>query len=379
MEARMTHKERFNKVFTFQQVDRIPCYFFGSWRETKARWRAEGYAEPIPGMTDWNSDAGPQLPGMDPDWEPGLWNTHGLVQLGPIGDIKPCLLWEDETRRALRSSLGEEYVERKDGSSISHTTRYALEPTRESWANFKRFLETEGRYPADLEERAAAVNAEDRVIAFMGGSLYGWLRGWMGVENISYIMYDDAGLLEEMVAYLADHFIRLMEPVLKLVNFDFVYFFEDCCGSSGPLFSPAKYRELFDTHYRRMLRFYKQHGVPLALIDSDGWTEALIPCWRDSGFDILFPIEVGKWGADPADLRNKFGRDLCFFGAVNKNLIGELDGKEGSESKLREHLINLLPSVREGGFIPIPDHRIPPDVSYAQMKRYIKIFNEVFN
>ena len=122
-----------------------------------------------------------------------------------------------------------------------------------------------------------------------------------------------------------------------------------------------------------MIQFYKKAGVPLALVDSDGWSEKLIPSWLGSGFDIMFPIEVGKWGANPEDLRKKFGRKLRIFGAIDKNYI------YGPEEKLREHLKSLKPNVDEGGFIPIPDHRIPPQVSYQQMLNYIRIFHEVFN
>jgi hypothetical protein len=70
-----------------------------------------------------------------------------------------------------------------------------------------------------------------------------------------------------------------------------------------------------------MLEFYKQAGVPLALVDSDGWSEILIPHWLGSGFAIMFPIEVGKWGANPEGLRQKFGWNLRAFGAVNENCI----------------------------------------------------------
>lgn len=330
----MTHRERFNRVFTFQSVDRIPCYFFGSWNETKQRWKSEGFSGDI-----IMGDVGPQIPGMDPDWEQGMWNVHNLVVTGCIGNIEPKILEEDERRRVVRSSIGEEIVERKDGSSIPHTRLHALEPTRESWERFKKFLDPQDprRRIAGWEEKAKKLNGQDRVTTFMGGSLYGWLRGWMGVENISYIMYDDPELFEEMVEYIADHFMYLMEPVLKIAKFDFVYFFEDCCGSSGPLFSPSIYKEVFDKHYRRMIRFYKEAGVPLTLVDSDGWSEILMPSWLGSGFDIMFPIEVGKWGANPDDLRQKFGRDMCIFGAINKNYI------YGSENELRTHLQSLKP------------------------------------
>jgi uroporphyrinogen decarboxylase len=366
----MTHRDRFNKIFTFQPVDRIPCYFFGSWDETKLRWREEGLSgEVIPG------DAGPQLSGMDPDWEPGMWNIHNLVVTGCIGDIEFKILEEDETRRVIRNSIGEEIVERKDGSSIPHTRIHALEPTRESWERFKRFLDPDDprRRPEGWQETAKKLNERDVVTTFMGGSLYGWLRGWMGVENISYIMYDEPELFEEIVEFVANHFMKLLEPVLKIARFDFVYFFEDCCGSSGPLFSPSIYQSVFDKQYRRMIQFYKAAGVPLTLVDSDGWSEILMPSWLGSGFDIMFPIEVGKWGANPGDLRSKLGRKLRIFGAINKNFI------YGPEDELRTHLLSLKPCVDEGGFIPIPDHRIPPQVSYQQMLNYIRIFHEVFN
>jgi uroporphyrinogen decarboxylase len=250
-----------------------------------------------------------------------------------------------------------------------------LEPTRKSWESFKHYLNPADsrRRPFGWEEKARALNERGAVRTFMGGSLYGWIRGWMGVENISYLMYDDPVLLEEMVEYIADHFMQLMEPVLRIAEFDFVYFFEDCCGASGPLFSPSIYSEIFNRHYKRMIRFYKNSGVPLTLVDSDGQSEALIPSWLGSGFDIMFPIEVGKWGANPEDLRKKFGRKLRIFGAVDKNLI------YGSEGKLREHLLSLKPCVDEGGFIPIPDHRVTPQTSYKQMLNYIKIFHEVFD
>ena len=366
----MTQQERFKQIFTFQKVDRIPCYFFGSWNETKQRWKNEGFDNELV-----MEDAGPQLPGMDPDWEGGMWNIHGLVKIGCIGDIEPKILEENETRRIIRSSIGEEIVERKDGSSIPHTRIHALEPTRKSWENFKKFLDPSEskRRPIGWEKNAKEFNERDTVKTFMGGSLYAWLREWLGVENISYIMYDEPELFKEMVEYIADHFMQLMEPVLKIAKFDFVYFFEDCCGSSGPLFSPSIYNDVFDKHYCRMIKFYKDAGVPFALIDSDGWSEKLIPSWLGSGFDIMFPIQVGKWGANPDDLRKKYGRKLRIFGAIDKNYI------YGPEDKLRKHLQSLKPCVDEGGYIPIPDHRIPPQVSYKQMLRYIEIFHEVFN
>ena len=49
------------------------------------------------------------------------------------------------------------------------------------------------------------------------------------------------------------------------------------------------------------------------------------------------------------------------------------------EDAIRAELEPLKPAVEEGGYIPIPDHRLPPSVSYDNFLTYIRVFNEVFN
>ena len=74
----MTHRERFHRVFNFEPVDRIPLYYFGTWRETKQRWIDEGYTGPY----TLGDDRHPQLPGMDPDWEGNVWSVHHSLLAG---------------------------------------------------------------------------------------------------------------------------------------------------------------------------------------------------------------------------------------------------------------------------------------------------------
>jgi uroporphyrinogen-III decarboxylase len=367
----MKHRERFQNIYHFRSVDRLPCYYFGTWKETKIRWKKEGFL----GDVDMDADKGPQLPDMDPDWEDGLWNCHGLVNLSPIGDLETKVIKKEEHSSIVSNSLGKIERIRTDGSSIPHTLLYPLEPTRESWNRFKRFLDPSDtrRYPQNMVSLAKTRNSLDIVTSFMGGSFYGWIRDFMGVENLSYMMYDDPVLLEDIVCYLTTFFMELMKPVLQVTNFDFVYFFEDCCGSNGPLFSPAIYQRIFNKYYQKLIEYYKSYGVPLALIDSDGAVEQLVPCWLSSGFDIIFPLEVGVWGASPAMFRKKFGQSLKILGGLDKHLIS------APEDLLRQHMIELKIEVEKGGFIPIPDHRIPPSVSYSQMTRYIELFHEIFN
>jgi uroporphyrinogen decarboxylase len=365
----MTHKERFRAVFSGEKPDRLPIYYFGTWAETKRRWASEGLAS-----NRLDGDPGPQLPGMDPDWEDGLWDCHGLANPSPIGDFKEEVLERGDDYEIRQTSLGA--IERVTllGASIPLAVRHCLEPTRESWERFKTFLNPDDprRRPDGWRERAAKLAQEDALLCFMGGSMYGWLRNFMGVEAISCLMYDDPELLSEMVGHLTDFFMAVYGPVLKAARFDLAYFFEDCCGSTGPLFSPRAYSEFFDGSYRRLIRFYKENGVGFTLLDSDGQVGQLIPGWLASGIDIIFPVEAGVWGDTPASLRGRFGAGLKMMGGVNKHVIPL------GEDAIRQHLLELKPAVEQGGYLPIPDHRIPPECSYADILAYVRVFGEVF-
>jgi len=207
---------------------------------------------------------------------------------------------------------------------------------------------------------------------FFGGSLFGYLRSWMGVEAVSYLTYDDPGLYEEMIEFQANYYLELNRSLLQKVSFDVAYIFEDCCFNTGPLLSPDFYRRFYDRYYRKMIAAYHDMGVPFVLIDSDGKIDDLLPCWLDSGFDIIFPIEVGTWRADAAALRRQYGRRLRMIGGVDKHVIPQ------GEDAIRNELERLREPAREGGFVPMPDHRIPPDCSLSQFQIYLKVFKEVF-
>ena len=362
---RMNERERFAAVLDYRPVDRMPAYIFGWWAETLVRWQREGLAPDV---------SVAQAVGLDTDWEEGMWDIHGMALPWPIADEPGQVLEETAEWRLVRTGLGAVVRESKLGSSIPEQVRPALEPTRAAWQRFKRFLDPADlrHRPAGWESRADALNARTRVATFMAGSLYGWPREWLGVEGISYLMYDDPALLEEIVEHLIHWFITLYDPIVSRVSFDCAYVFEDCCGKSGPLFSPALYRQIFHKHYVRLIDFYRARGIRHILVDSDGWVDALVPCWLESGFDILFPVEVGTWGADPRAFRRQFGRGLRMMGGVDKRVSSQ------GGAAVRRHLEGLRGLADEGGFLPMPDHRLPPECSLDDLKTYVRVFRSVF-
>ena len=102
------------------------------------------------------------------------------------------------------------------------------------------------------------------------------------------------------------------------------------------------------------------------IIDCDGKIDALVPHWLEAGVNTMFPIEVGKWGGDPVAFRAQYGKDLRLIGGVDKHVLAQ------SRDAIAREIDRLAPLVEEGGYIPTPDHRVPPDVPLENYLFYLE-------
>ena len=205
------------------------------------------------------------------------------------------------------------------------------------------------------------------VIQLPGGSLFGWIRNWMGLENVALLIYDDPVLFEEMVETIADCQIGLMTRILETGGrFEGCSLWEDMAYRSGPLISPEHFKRFLVPHYRRIIDLMNRFYVDVTWVDCDGDISLLIPHWLDAGVNCMFPIEVGTWGADPLEIRNKYGKDLLMMGGFDKRILKE------SKLAITAEVDRLTPLVEEGGFIGFCDHRVPPDVPLGHYWHFLE-------
>jgi hypothetical protein len=107
----MNQSERFRAVYRREKADRMPVYYFGYWNETALRWKNEGLSD----IT--------RIPGMDPDWEDGMWDCHDLVLVKPLGDLPHKVLEDDGETVVYQNSFGDIVKDSKKGSTIAHTLK----------------------------------------------------------------------------------------------------------------------------------------------------------------------------------------------------------------------------------------------------------------
>jgi uroporphyrinogen-III decarboxylase len=78
------------------------------------------------------------------------------------------------------------------------------------------------------------------------------------------------------------------------------------------------------------------------------------------------PLEIGTWLADPLAFRRRYGKELRIVGGIDKREL-----EKGPRAIDRE-IERRMPLVRDGGYVPMPDHYITPQTSLDDFRYYLE-------
>ena len=78
----------------------------------------------------------------------------------------------------------------------------------------------------------------------------------------------------------------------------------------------------------------------------------------------MFPIEVGTWNASIAPWRERYVSTVRWVGGMDKRVFA------ADYAAVDREIERLKPLMAMGGYIPCPDHRIPPDAKYENVQYY---------
>lgn len=352
----MTTRERLNSVLHWQKPDRIPNVDFGYWDETILEWHNQGLPKRV--TTNEEVEEYLDLEGV----EIFLWLP---VRIGLFPFFENKVLETHKDYKLVQTHEGNICRIPITGESIPQYEKYLLE-TREDWEKLKseRLNYKDEKRIGDIQATIEKSKATGLPIRFDAGSLYGWLRNWMGVENVSIAMMTERDWIEEMMDHFVDMTLYLMDKTLPNVQIDLAWWWEDMCFNKGPLISPKLFQELMVPRYKKITSQLKKFNVDVNLLDCDGCIYELVPGWLEAGINCMFPLEAAH--TSPHKLREMYGRDLLLVGGVNKVELAK------DKAAIDRELEHLRPLMEQGGFIPCVDHRVPPDVSFENYMYYLE-------
>jgi len=373
----MTNRERQRAVLLGEPYDRLPIVHFGWWTETLQKWVQEGHLtqDEISGLYDGSEKdvALGKKQGFDYNYFT-VYMGSAMSALNPLFSSEVLKEFPDGSRHE-RNVEGAIVLQKPGADGIPSEVGYTL-VDRASWE--EHYLPRLKWSPKRVnQERLATIIASEKdrtdPLGLFCGSLFGQIRNWMGVEGISYLPYDDEELFDEIIQTTADIELCTCEEILKSgAKFDFAHFWEDIAFKNGPLVSPGVFYEKVGPQYARFVKLCNQYGIDIISVDCDGAPDTLIPTWLDNGVNTMFPIEVGVWGGSFAPWREKYGDKIRGVGGMDKNVFAQ------DYAAIDKEIERLKPIIEMGGYIPCPDHRIPPDAIWENVQYYCDKMRKTF-
>lgn len=365
----MTLRENVLAILNYQPYKKLPVVSFGYWNETVEKWAEQGYIskEDAEGYRIYgdNSEGDRnimKLLGFDFNWNSCIGAN---VLLEPCFEVE-VLETFDGGSRIIRDSLGLIVKEKPGVTSIPSEIGTTLKG-REEWENLylPKLQMSQKRIDFDLIKNLPKPEERQIPIGLHVGSLIGHMRNLLGVEELSYLYADDEELFAEIVDTLCGLCYDCAKAMLETgAQFDYAHFWEDICFKNGPLVSPRVFEEYIGPWYKKITGLLNNYGINIVSVDCDGLIDSLLPTWVNNGVNTMFPIEVGTWNASIAPWREKYGRELRGVGGMNKLVFSK--DKDAIDAEVER----LKPMIELGGYIPCPDHRIPPDAKFELVQYY---------
>jgi hypothetical protein len=182
---------------------------------------------------------------------------------------------------------------------------------------------------------------------------------------LSYMYYDDPGLILEMNEFWTHFTLRRLKRAVREMAFDYALIWEDNCYNHGMLHSPEIFRRFMAPGYKALVSFFRTHGIEIVAVDSDGNVAELIPLLLDVGVTGVHPFEVAS-GMDVTAIGRQYPA-LQMWGGIDKRALAK------NKQAIDEELMRVIPAMkRRGGYAACLDHGVPSDVSLENHRYYVR-------
>jgi uroporphyrinogen decarboxylase len=145
-------------------------------------------------------------------------------------------------------------------------------------------------------------------------------------------------------------------------------------GQYGPLVSPAIFRKLIKPRWASILSAIKAKTKVPIFFHSCGAISEFLPDLIEIGVDIINPVQVSAAGMDSAELKRRFGKNICFWGGGcdTQQVLNRL-GPGEVRQEVRHRIADFAPG---GGFVFNPVHNIQPLIEPANI---VAMFQEALS
>jgi uroporphyrinogen decarboxylase len=215
-----------------------------------------------------------------------------------------------------------------------------------------------------LRDRALALKQDTpyAVVSGISGVVYEICWYLRGLEQWFCDLMTDPpfceAMLDQTLKFWMDWFRLFLDEVGDVV--DVIMIGDDLAGQRGPLFNPEIYRRIVKPRHKRLVQYIRSRTKAKIWYHTCGGCTDFIPDLIDNGVHILNPVQVSARNMDPTLLKQKFGRQIAFWGGgVDTQHILPRGTPEQVAENVRANLKALMPG---GGYVFNNVHNIQGEV-----------------
>jgi uroporphyrinogen decarboxylase len=230
-----------------------------------------------------------------------------------------------------------------------------------------------------IEAQCDAILAKDRVVVFMGDRLNRiaqfkpamYLRG---TEEIFVDLATQPAIAEEIFRKIRAFYLDYLDRILKAAKgkIDIVLTGDDFGAQNGMLISTDMWREFLRPGFAEYIRLIKRHRATV-MHHTCGAVLDIIPDMISCELDVLQSVQPEATGMTLADLKRRFGKDLCFQGGVSIQKTMPY----GTPDDIRRDVRDIAATIKpDAGYIFCTSHNIQADTPVRNVVALMEAYLE---
>lgn len=230
-----------------------------------------------------------------------------------------------------------------------------------------------------VEGQCDEIRNAGRVAVFMGDRLnrVAQLKPAMYLRGLENMLVDLAlrpeiarAILGQIKAFYLAYLERILEAAKGKI--DIVLTGDDFGSQRGLLVSPNTWRTLIEPGFQEYIDLIKSYGAR-AMHHTCGSVIDIIPDMIACGLEILQSIQPEAARMSLADLKARFGRQLCFHGGISIQQTMPF----GTADTIRQEVRQIASTIKpDGGYIFCTAHNIQADTSVENVQALLDAYHE---
>ncbi|MEM3872074.1 MAG: uroporphyrinogen decarboxylase family protein [Nitrososphaeria archaeon] len=182
-------------------------------------------------------------------------------------------------------------------------------------------------------------------------------------------------IAKEIINKITNIMVDIIHKYVRHIGkyLDFVFFGDDLGTQVAPMISPKIYRQFVKPSHSRIVEAFKSISHAKVIIHSDGAISTLLEDMIETGIDGINPVQVSAKGMDTKILKEKFGKKLIFWGAIDTQRILPFGKQDDVRREVRKRIKDL---AQDGGYVLASVHNIqhgvPPENIIVMFDEAIK-------